>query len=145
VAPTDPAPFYGGSKRQTVVVAQGPISRLQAGPPTLAEGETILGSWLANHSHHVAAGGRLWLTSHRLVFMPNRFEVAVMRRKPWSCGLSSITDITVARRGLHPFNGAWRRRLEVVRGARMDRFVVKDAKDLGDLIRGNLPTAGQRT
>jgi hypothetical protein len=111
--------------------------------PELGTDEVPDRQWNANHTRgQMAVGGRLWLTTSRLVFVPNVFERGVMRRSEWSCRLADVTDVGVASRGIHPFNGAWRRRLVVHHSDGAGLFVVNHVEDVVGVIRqaltGNL-------
>lgn len=86
------------------------VRRLQSPAPALP-GETVVGSWPANHTRRgVAVGGTLWLTDRQILFVPNRVEARSGRAR-WACPLAEIVDVGIAGRGWHP--AAWRRRLRV--------------------------------
>jgi hypothetical protein len=82
-------------------------------PPTLWGGETVKHSWRANFtSRGVARGGTLVLTDRSLVFVPNSIEEALGQPQlSWDRQL--ISDARLAKRGVSPISGAWRRRLLV--------------------------------
>jgi len=84
----------------------------------------VTARWFANHSRGSnAVGGVLWLTSLRLVFIPNRVE-RFLRRAEWTSRLDEIIEVRVANAGLNRTNGALRRRLAVRRRDGVDYFVV---------------------
>ena len=100
------------------------LDHLQVGGPSLLGGEAVTARWFANHSRGSnAVGGVLWLTSLRLVFIPNRVE-RFLRRAEWTSRLDEIIEVRVANAGLNRTNGALRRRLAVRRRDGVDYFVV---------------------
>ena len=85
--------------------------------PNLEPGESIRESWVANRtqSQSRAVGGRLYLTTHKLAFVPHVFDAALAGQ---SCSIP-LTHITSV--GLQPgefsfahlFDGGLRTRLRV--------------------------------
>lgn len=107
--------------------------------PDLGTGEAIIDRWAANHTRGgVTVGGRLWLTTRRLVFVPTRLESKVMGREVWSCRLADVTYVDAAPRGISPWSGAWRRRLAVRRSTGTDLFVVNRVRNKVEVISGAL-------
>lgn len=96
----------------------------------LVPGEIVQHSWLANHTQHAqrAVGGRLFLTTHRLVFEPNTFDAALAGQH-WTVPLGTIDHAGVTRVDLRQFfGGGLRRRLVVVFKDDTDAlFVAKGA------------------
>ena len=81
----------------------------------LLPGEVVQDAWLANHTQHAqrAVGGRLFLTSHRLLFEPNSIDAA-LAGQPWAAPLGSIDRAGVTGIDLSQFfGGGLRRRLVV--------------------------------
>lgn len=82
----------------------------------LSPGEHLVDTWAANHTQHAqrAVGGRLCLTSQRLIFEPNAFDAA-LAGQPWQAPLGAITHAGVTSVDLTQFfGGGLRRRLQVV-------------------------------
>lgn len=82
----------------------------------LLPGEIVQDCWLANHTQHAqrAVGGRLFLTTHRLLFEPNAFDAA-LAGQPWAVPLASVAHADVTGIDLSQFfGGGLRRRLVVV-------------------------------
>ena len=82
----------------------------------LQPGEVVQDSWLANHTQHAqrAVGGRLFLTSQRLLFEPNSFDAA-LAGQPWAAPLANVDHAGVTGIDLSQFfGGGLRRRLVVV-------------------------------
>ena len=112
---------------------RGRLGRLERPAPPVEEGEQLRESWQANHTRGgLAVGGALWLSTTRLVFVPNRFE-RWLGRSDWSCDLGDVTDVRIAKRGTHPTNGAWRQRLAIDHGG-VDLFVVNHVHDVASAI-----------
>jgi hypothetical protein len=108
--------------------------------PFLRTGETVEWNRTAGRqaSTFQVAGGRLFLTSTRLIHQPNRLCMGASGR-PWSTPRTSISQVTVEpRRWTIPLFGMTaglrnRLRLELVDGS-AQLFVVKHLdKVLGDL------------
>lgn len=82
----------------------------------LLPGEVVQDSWVANHTQHAqrAVGGRLFLTTHRLLFEPNAFDAAT-GGQPWAAPLVQVAHAGVTKVDLSQFfGGGLRRRLVVV-------------------------------
>jgi hypothetical protein len=113
--------------------------------PQLGTDEVPVRQWNANHTRgRISVGGRLWLTTQRLVFVPHALESGVMGRSEWSCRLADVTDVGVAPRGIAPWSGAWRRRLAVQHRDGADLFVVNHVKTMVEVIRAALPGEPRR-
>jgi hypothetical protein len=113
--------------------------------PDLGTDEAIIDRWAANHTRDgVAVGGRLWLTTRRLAFLPIGFETKVMEREVWTCRLAAVTDVGAAPRGRSPWSGAWRRRLSVRHGTATDLFVVNRVGKKVEVIRAALAGEASR-
>ena len=113
--------------------------QLEAAVPDLGADEAIVERWGANHTRgQVATGGRLWLTTRRLVFVPTALEAKVMGRSVWSCRLADVTGVSIARRGLSATSGEWRRRLAVHHSSGSDLFVVNHVRTVAETVRGAL-------
>ena len=86
--------------------------------PTLAEDESIVWQKAANRqqSELRAVGGRLFLTTRRLVFQPNRFDSRT-RGEAWAIDIQDISEVAVqGRETTTPFLGKaakLRRRLRI--------------------------------
>ncbi len=92
-------------------------------PPELATDETWVAHYAANRSQgRRAVGGGLHLTTHRVLFSPNRID-ASLGGEAWSCALTEIASL-----GIQPgkfaladlFSGGLRARLRINR----DLFVI---------------------
>lgn len=95
----------------------------------LLPGEVIHDSWSANRTQHAqrAVGGRLFLTTHRLVFEPNTVDAALAGR-PWAAALEDIDHAGVTGIDLSQFfGGGLRRRLMVVFEDGTDALFVVNA------------------
>lgn len=80
----------------------------------LRAGENLVGSYFANHvqTPEQGYGGRLYITSERLVFIP--FDSSAGRGGArYETELSQVTRADVAPRAWGARGGAWRRRLRV--------------------------------
>ena len=87
-------------------------------------GELVEWAVRANRSQgNRAVGGRLFLTSERLVFVANRFD-DTLGGGAWSRSRQDVDDVAVEPRGLHPFSGALRPRLRIVFPDGVELFVV---------------------
>lgn len=97
--------------------------------PKLQKNERVIFHLAANHEQaDVARGGRLSLTSRRLVFTANRFDHR-MGGQDWGTPLDTIEDFAVADRAVREaLAGGLRRRLRVVLADGSEElFVVRDA------------------
>lgn len=121
--------------------------RLQRAVSDLDPDEAIVDSWRANRAvDGWASGGRLWLTTRRLVFANHALESTLIRSAlVWTCRLADVTGVSVAPRAFRPMS-AWRRRLAVHHIGGTDFFVVNRVTNIAGIIRGEqiraLPTAG---
>lgn len=109
--------------------------------PALRHDEIVQDKWGANHTRgNLAVGGRLWLTTQRLIFVPNWFE-RLLRRSRWECELRDVEEVSTAPRGSHPWSGAWRRRLLVRHSDLVEMFVVNRVERIADAITDSIATA----
>lgn len=96
----------------------------------LLPGEVVRDSWPANHTQHTqrAVGGRLFLTTHRLLFEPHAFDAAT-GGLPWAAPLAHVAHVGVTKVDLsHLFGGGLRKRLKVAfRDGSHTLFVVNGA------------------
>lgn len=96
----------------------------------LLPGEIVQDVWLANRTQHAqrAVGGRLFLTTQRLLFKPNAFDAA-LAGQPWAVPLADVDHAGVTGIDLSQFfGGGLRRRLAVVfTGGTEALFVVNGA------------------
>src|SRR5437588_7561757 len=100
--------------------------------PRLASYESVVWEAPANRQQAGwrAVGGKLTLTTGRLIFMANRFD-AVLRGRDWSVPTEKIENLGVAERTASggPLSGGMRRRLQVrLVGGDKELFVVKNAE-----------------
>jgi hypothetical protein len=85
-----------------------------------------------------AVGGRLALTTHRLVFEPHAFDAATGGRT-WAVPLAAIAEAGEEPRTWHPFDGGMRRRLRVTpRDGQKALFVVPRLADAVAAVRAAL-------
>jgi hypothetical protein len=97
---------------------------------SLHPGETVIESCRANRSQgQRAVGGRLHLTTHRLLFVPHVVDSATGGHR-WETDLTAISTVDVAARGWHPFDGSLRRRLRIATGPGIEHFVVPKVDDV---------------
>jgi hypothetical protein len=90
----------------------------------MLSGETLLDSLRANRTQGArAVGGRLYLTDHRLVFLPHRFDAGTGGEQ-WNVLLSAVSLVDVAPRGSSLFDGSLRLRLRVTTMDGVEHFVV---------------------
>jgi hypothetical protein len=92
----------------------------------MTAGETLVESFLANRMQGArAVGGRFYLTSQRLAFLPNRVDAAT-GGDGWEIPLASVSLADIAPRGSIRADGyaALRRRLRITTGEGTDLFVV---------------------
>ncbi|WP_154663641.1 hypothetical protein [Saccharomonospora iraqiensis] len=91
------------------------------------EGEQTLARYPANRrqSANRAVGGTLWLTSHRMLFLPIAFDARLGGRR-WSTTRGTIADVEiVGTKWLEVFSGGLRKRLKVkLRDGGVEIFVV---------------------
>jgi GRAM domain len=101
----------------------------------MVPGETLLESIGANRTQGGrAVGGHLYLTNHRLVFLPHRFDAATGGH-PWEVSLRAVSLADLAPRGSNLFDGSMRRRLRVMTaddGA--EHFVVSKPGEVASRI-----------
>ena len=114
--------------------------------PVLQKSERLLWSVAANHDQaDRAIGGKLFVTSRRLVFTANRIE-ARMRGIDWEAPLETFRDCGVADRDLKKtLAGGMRRRLRLVLADGSEElFVVKDAEEAAKEIRRHGENRGDK-
>jgi len=122
--------------RECVAPAAAAPSRYSAGmgwwvpKPAIAASEDVLWTRGANREQSPLryTGGRLLLTSNRLIFQPNRLD-ALTRGLPWSADLASVAKVGVEPRGpTVPFLGLtarYRNRLRVeLQDGQVEVFVI---------------------
>jgi hypothetical protein len=108
-------------------------------PPELQAGEVVVWAKAANRSQGGrAVGGRLHLTSHRLVFAPNRVD-ALTGGHAWAARLADVVAVGSAENSLRkPFSGAMRRRLRVdLRTGPPEFFVVNQVDEVIQRLRSS--------
>jgi hypothetical protein len=101
----------------------------------LESGETIRWKSSAGRAMNrwITSGGRLVVTDRRVLFQPNRFDIAT-GKKPWECPLGSIVDIEAIGRELAVAAGGSRRRLGIKTSSGVEIFVVNNlAKKIVEL------------
>lgn len=93
--------------------------------------EELLSSRFANHSQgRVARGGRLLLTSERLLFHPHLFD-RLLGGRDLDLQRADVVDVDVAPRTGGRFDGGRRHRLRIrLRDGSVELFVVNDVKDV---------------
>ncbi|MEO0415642.1 MAG: hypothetical protein AAF226_11895 [Verrucomicrobiota bacterium] len=108
----------------------------------LADGEEVQLELLANHSlGKRAVGGKLVITSMRIVFLPNRLDAAtggqrleITRDQVESVGVQT-KDMAIS----EAFSGAWRDRLAIYgKSDPFGFFVVNNAQKAVDELKGIL-------
>ena len=106
--------------------------------PELHGRELVEWAVRANRSQgNRAVGGRLFLTSERLVFVPNRLD-DVLGGESWSRSRQDVDDVAVEPRGLNPLSGALRRRLRIVFPDGVEFFVVPRVAELVQSLNAEL-------
>jgi hypothetical protein len=80
----------------------------------MLEGEEPLASWSANRTQSAkrAVGGKLWVTTHRVVFLPHRLDAATGGQK-WVAQRSEIAGIGRQAAGGDTLGGGLRDRLQL--------------------------------
>lgn len=94
----------------------------------LHPGEICLSHWNANRTQgsRRSVGGRLFLTSQRIVFLPHLLD-ATLGGAPWLSDRSSIVALAKEPRGRERLAGGLRDRLKLVlSNAEDELFVVRD-------------------
>lgn len=142
-----------GGERQSISTLKliglrqhGPMGRWVR-EPDLLSGEKVV--WRRNANREQTplrqVGGRLFLTNHRLLFVPNRFDDAT-GGDPWSCTTTDIAAVAVEpSRSTLPFFG-WtaqlRRRLRVEpRAGDAELFVVNRVENAASTLRAAMELA----
>jgi len=97
--------------------------------PKLEEGEAIRWQAWANRSLNrwIAAGGMLVVTNRRVLFRPNRVEMAI-GKKQWECPIASLAEVEVVDRDFTVPAGGMRRRLGIRTSGGVELFVVNDVE-----------------
>jgi len=83
--------------------------------PSLNDGESIAIEFAANRTQGWrAVGGKVWLTSSRVLFVPNAVDTST-GGKGFECGRGAVSGVDVAPATLAgvPFSGGLRRRLRL--------------------------------
>lgn len=100
--------------------------------PVLPANEKIVAAYPANHTQGKrAVGGKLFLTSRRLLFVPNRFEQET-GGNIWEIPIQDIQSVgrdTPNFSIMHIFSGAWRSRLSISTGLGQGEFFVVNRLD----------------
>lgn len=103
--------------------------------PELEQGEELRWQRSANRTRGSRAiGGRLFLTSRRLVFMPNRVD-ALFTARPWAAPLGAVRDVGVESRDGNPFSGGLRKRLRLDFDHGPELFVIRNLDDVVTMMR----------
>lgn len=102
--------------------------------PALKPSEHEIATYRANRTQGFrAVGGHLLLTNQRVLFYPHKIDDGT-GGKSWECELTSVTSVGMSARGLHPFNGSMRRRLQIARDGEMEYFVVNGGASIAAAI-----------
>lgn len=91
------------------------------------DGEKVLVTYLANRKQSPLrlVGGRLYLTSHRILFSPNKAEQVLAAKEWWALGQDVIDVSVVPRRWREYLGGGGRKRMKVdLRSGASEFFVV---------------------
>jgi hypothetical protein len=100
----------------------------------MTAGETLLDSFRATRTQDgLGVSGRFYLTSQRLVLLPNRLDAAG-GGVSWEIPLGSVSLVDVAPRGLNPFSNSTRRRLRITTVDSVDHFVVSHVAQVVERI-----------
>jgi hypothetical protein len=100
-------------------------------PLVLRDGEALIEEVVANHFlNHEGRGGKLFITDRRVVFTPHRFNVQLA---PVEQRLADVRDVRWAR-VVGAAGAPMSSFLELVEGARSERYVVSGAAELGARI-----------
>ena len=105
--------------------------------PALEQVETVLWKRAANRtqSDRRAVGGRLFLTTSRLLFEPNRLD-AVTGGENWSAPLASIRSVGIEPRDGNRLSGGLRARLRLdLADGDTELFVVNHVDDVVNVIK----------
>jgi len=80
----------------------------------LLDGEEPLATWVVNRtqSSKRAVGGKLWVTTHRLVFLPHRLDAAT-GGQGWVAPRSEVVEVGRQEAGGDSFGGGLRARLQI--------------------------------
>ncbi len=107
-------------------------------------GERLVGRYPTNHLQEGRGrGGRLLLTSERLIFTPAGASASNGARA-WQVDLQEILRADVASRGSNPFDGSLRRRLQVTDAdGHTDYFVVWHPSKLAGIVNDLRIAAGR--
>lgn len=76
----------------------------------------------------ITSGGRLTVTNRRVLFQPNRFDVAT-GKTAWECPLESVEGFEAVDRDLTVPAGGTRKRLGIQTPAGFEVFVVNGLED----------------
>jgi len=104
--------------------------------PALEPTETVVWSRAANRTQSAqrAVGGRLFLTTSRLLFEPNRVDAATGGAS-WSAPLSDVQTVGTTAPDGNPRSGGLRTRLRVdLANGQAELFVVNQLADVVRLI-----------
>ena len=107
----------------------------------MLDGEEPVASWGVNRtqSEKRAVGGKLWVTTHRLVFLPHRLDAATGGQK-WVAPRSEVVSVGRQGAGGDSLGGGLRARLQLTLGNgdrqlfvvnKLDRVVAELSAALG--------------
>src|SRR5882757_1644845 len=99
--------------------------RIWVAQPKLEPGETIRWTTSAGRALNrwLTSGGHLVVTDRRLLFQPNRFDIATGKRR-WELSLSDVAGVESVEREPAVAAGGSRRRLGIRSAAGLEIFVV---------------------
>jgi hypothetical protein len=105
--------------------------------PKLESGEAIRWKSSAGRALNrwITSGGQLVVTDRRLLFQPNRFDVAT-GKKLWELPLDNVVDIEPVNREPTVTAGGSRRRLGIKTSSGVEIFVVNNLKTKIGELRG---------
>jgi hypothetical protein len=105
--------------------------------PQLGPGEKVRWKSSAGRALNrwITSGGQLVVTNRRILFQPNRFDMAT-GKKSWECPLSSVEGFEVVNRDLTALAGGMRERLGIRTAKGQEVFVVNHLTDKIDELRG---------
>jgi hypothetical protein len=110
--------------------------------PHLERRERLLYKRAANRSFgNRAIGGRLFVTTRRVIFAPNVFD-RLLRAKVWSCPITAVESVGTSGRTLEdPLSGGARRRLRLsLSGNQQELFVVNNVVTVVEAIKDAMRT-----
>ena len=111
----------------------------------LLEGEEPLASWGVNRTQSAkrAVGGKLWVTTHRVVFLPHRLDAATGGQK-WMAHRSEVAEVGRQAAGSDTLGGGLRARLQLtLTGGDRQLFVVNKLDQVVTDLRAALRRGGR--